>query len=383
MIRTVFLIIHVTAVVLVTGCSSGTLTGGTWEKNFGKNGRDRILGLARVEDAYLVTGYSVSKRTNEDILVMKLDSSGKFRWGRRYGGKEYDRGYSITGSEYGFVVVGTTDTGSRGARDIWVLSLDREGDVVWNRVIGGFKEDYGFSVKSLGDGFIIAGTTGSFNVGGQKVWVIKLDMDGKMVWEKKYGRGRISYCYDIDVTEEGFVLTGSRLKSGSHDLLVILIDKFGQMIWERSYGSSGDEYGKSVKRVEDGFIIAGSTNSKGSGKSDAWVLRLDEKGRVLWEGTFGRAGTDSAERIAMSGENFIVAGYSSERVNTLQSEAWIFKLDKNGALLWSRLFRNASYAAGVVADNSGYFTAGSLINPVDKKKGFWAARLNKKGLIIK
>ncbi len=371
------------AVILILGCSGASVAGQTWEKNFGKNSRDRILACEKVEGGYLVTGYAVSKRTHEDVLVMKLDPAGKFLWGRRYGGKEYDRGYSLAGSDYGFVVVGTTDSGSRGARDIWILGLDREGDIVWNKIIGGFKEDYGFAVKRLSDGFIIAGTTGSFNISGQQIWVIRLDRDGKTVWDKKYGINKISYCYDIDITGEGFVLTGSTLNGNNYDLVVIVIDQFGERLWDRVYGGSGDEFGRSVRRVEDGFVVAGSTSSKGSGGSDAWVLRLNEKGSILWEGSFGRGGSDSAERIAVSGEDFIIAGYSSDRINLFKRQAWIFKLDKNGVLLWSRMFENASYAAGVVVEKSGYFVTGSLTNPVDKKKGFWAARLNKNGLIEK
>ncbi len=379
----IFFLLFFLFLLPINESSGSRLMGETWEKNFGRNSRDRILGLAKADDGYLVTGYAVSAKRDEDILVMKLDPAGNISWGKRYGGKEYDRGYAITGSDYGSVVVGVTDNGKGRARDIWVLSLDRDGDVLWNKVIGGFEEDYGFSVKRLSDGFIIAGSTRSFNVRGQQIWVIKLNKEGKTVWDKKYGIKKINYCYDIDVTGDGFILTGSAHNGDNYDLMVLLIDRYGKKLWRRVYGGSGDEHGRSVRSLEDGFIVAGSTTSKGSGGSDAWILRLDEKGELLWERSFGRGGSDSAEKIEKSGDDFVIAGYSSERLHILKSQAWIFKVDKNGNLGWSRFFKNGSYAAGVVSDSRGYFTAGSLINPLGKGESLWAARLNKTGLIKK
>ena len=43
-----------------------------------------------------------------------------------------------------------------------------------------------------------------------------------------------------------------------------------------------------------GCILGGSTASFGAGRDDAWCVKLDSAGNVLWQKTYGGANSDSA-----------------------------------------------------------------------------------------
>src|SRR5512143_2047845 len=68
--------------------------------------------------------------------------------------------------------------------------------------------------------------------------------------------------------------------------------------WARTYGGAGDEQASSRQlTTEGGYIVAGSTRSVGAGDLDAWVVKLDSSGNVVWQRTYGGASTDLAHDI--------------------------------------------------------------------------------------
>ena len=72
--------------------------------------------------------------------------------------------------------------------DIWVLKLDRDGTITWQKTYGGSGYDDAYSIQQTSDGgYIVAGDTYSFGAGSGDVWVLKLDQCGNITWQKTYG----------------------------------------------------------------------------------------------------------------------------------------------------------------------------------------------------
>src|ERR1700719_3184028 len=68
--------------------------------------------------------------------------------------------------------------------------------------------------------------------------------------------------------------------------------------WARTYGGASDDRANSVQPTSDGgFVVAGRTSSFGAGSADAWVLKLDASGNVIWQKTYGGTATDEAADI--------------------------------------------------------------------------------------
>jgi hypothetical protein len=160
-----------------------------------------------------------------DIFVLKLDSSGNHVWSRGYGSVHIDQGRGVSATSDGGALVtgvfqGTVDFGggpltSAGADDIFVLKLDSSGKHVWSRRYG-HQEDFGWSVSATSDGGALV--TGSFEgtvdfgggplarAGFDDIFVLKLDSSGNHVWSRGYGSVHIDQGRGVSATSDGGAL---------------------------------------------------------------------------------------------------------------------------------------------------------------------------------
>lgn len=124
---------------------------------------------------------------SEHVWVLKADSDGEIEWQKMYGDKvEQGNAYSIVQTEQGeFAVCGYRAMDGKENADIWVMKIDRDGELIWQRIYGGEEPDFGFRIQANSDGFVVAGTTESFGArGGADALVMKLDDDGRVIGEK-------------------------------------------------------------------------------------------------------------------------------------------------------------------------------------------------------
>jgi hypothetical protein len=101
--------------------------------------------------------------------------------------------------------------------------------------------------------------------------------------------------------------------------------------WAKTYGGAGYDYATSIQQTTDGgYIVAGFTDSLGAGEDDFWVLKLDARGDVVWQKTYGGGGWDEASSIQQTTDGgYIVAGFTYSFRARL-NDGWVLKLDRNG-----------------------------------------------------
>lgn len=183
---------------------------------------------------------------NQDIFVLKLDSSGSFIWGKSMGGAADDIGYSInvdasgniftTGMFAGIVDFdpgpGMTNLTAIGSWDMFVQKLDSNGNFVWSKSIGGFFDDRGYSIGV--DAFGNIYTTGKFegtvdfdpgpgitnliSAGNEDIFIQKLDASGNFLWAGSIGGASLDLAASITVDALNNVYaTGSFMNTGDFD----------------------------------------------------------------------------------------------------------------------------------------------------------------------
>ncbi len=140
---------------------------------------------------------------------------------------------------------------------------------------------------------------------------------------------------------------------------------------------ASDDYAESVQATSDGgYILAGGTNSFGAGNYDAWCVKLDASGNVLWQKTYGGASADIAESVqATSDGGYILAG-------SCQSDAWCVKLDASGNVLWQKTYGSAdndnAWAVQATSDG-GYILAGNTNSFGAGNSDVWCLKLSSTG----
>jgi stress response protein SCP2 len=269
---------------------------------------------------------------------MKLDENGVVEWQKAYGGTGRDYTSPVQQTlDGGYIVVGWTYSFGNGGVDLWLFKLDENGDIVWQKTYGGTGNEYGWFVQQTSDGgYIVVGETTSSGAGNADAWVIKLDANGNVTWQKTYGGTGDDYAYAIQQTLDlGYIVAAetNSFGAGSSDVWVFKLDANGNVTWQKTYGGTGSEFPWFTQQTQDlGYIVAAETNSFGAGQYDGWLLKLDANGNVTWQKTYGGSGNDYAWFAQQTSDGgYIVAG-DSESFGQGGRDAWILKLDSSGSI---------------------------------------------------
>jgi len=245
-----------------------------------------------IDGGYVFTGYQRcldsqhKTRTADDLLVCKSDSLGVKIWGCLFGGEGIDHGHSIQQTrDGGFVVAGYTNSFGAGDYDFWVLKLTSAGQLEWSSTLGGKNRDEAREVRQTADGgYIVIGHTESFGAGNSDIWLLKLNGWGRIQWQKTYGGPRADYGHSVYPTVDGgFIVAGetSSFGSGGVDAWIFKLDSKGAIQWEKTYGGAKNDGVFSVRPLRgSGYIAAGQTSSFGAGGFDVLVMKLGTNGNI-------------------------------------------------------------------------------------------------------
>lgn len=267
-----------------------------------------------------------------------------------------------------FIVAGFTfsDDGDvkkfKGYCDIWVLKLSNSGSLIWQKTIGGSKKDEAYSIaETLDGGCIVAGLTESSDIdaanykGKSDFLVVRLDGDGNILWEKLLGGSDLDEASSVIQTSDGgyfvagmsmsgdFDLSGN---NGNYDYWMVKLDRAGNVQWQQSMGGSESDLAFSACETYYGsYIIAGYSASKdgdisaNKGGGDAWVVNLSGDGDILWEKSLGGSSQDIAYSICPTIDGaFVAAGSSASRDGDLSGnngldDFWAVKISSEESIL--------------------------------------------------
>lgn len=287
-----------------------------WESLLGTGSARSVQQTA--DGGYLVAGWTTGQPGDGSaIFVIKTDAQGNKAWERVLPGNGFSTGYGViqTG-DGGAVVVGDTKSKTRDDHDVSVAKLDARGNETWEKNYGGLGCDYGAAVLQTNDGgYLVAGGTESFGAGLYDVYLIRLDGQGRQLWQQTYG-GKGSDCgYALlQAGDGGYVIAGSSdsTPSGQTNVYLIKVDDNGRLLWERGYGGDRDSYGWSLLQTGDGgYLIAGETEVVGAagGGFKSYLIRTDAQGSEIWERILGGEDYGTAYAVWPAGDGgYLLAG---------------------------------------------------------------------------
>lgn len=346
-----------------------------------------LAGEARSKNGDL-TG--VATTAAREGWVIKMDKDFAIVWQKVYPG--HDISSVAETKDGGSVLTGTSRSipGGFGGSDMFITKLDAVGNIQWEKPFGGSDEDYGQTVKVTSDGgYVAVGITSSVNGqvtgnhGGEDIWVVKLDVSGNIQWQKTLG-GSSSDQVDIPVgnkicetPEGGYVIAGFTYSSdgdipdsrNAQSSFIAKLDAAGNKLWANTYGNSGwGTAPASIKiTLDEKYIVTGRTTSAfftgyhGADGSydDAFVMKLDTDGQIIWQRAYGGAGSESGWDVAPQSDGGYVMtaqanSYDGDVSGELGGEdAWVVKLDAVGNIVWQKIYGGSGYDYGrVILENA-------------------------------
>ncbi len=415
-----------------------------WQNTIGGNDYDWGDFIEVSNDGnYLLGGYSYSNISDDksensrgagDYWFIKIDdTSGNLLWQKTIGGNNFD--HLTSGKETkdgGYILGGYSSSGisgektqsSRGADDYWIVKLDANRNIIWDKTFGGTGMDRLTSIIQTDDGGYLLGGSSDSNISGEKtensrgsldMWVIKTDSSGNIMWQKTFGGSNGDWVQSILKTPDGgYLLAGSSHSNisgdktqnsrGAGDYWVLKIDSLGAIVWQKTIGGNNGDYAKSIIATSDGnYLIAGDSFSTISGEKtenkinnsdDAWLLKLNKDGQILWQKVIGGDDTEILADIRMTSDNGFILGIMSysgisgnkTEVSRGQRDYWMVKLDSTGKFEWDKTIGGDSLdqtQSIVQAKDGGYVTLGWSQSNIsgdktENKSGlqdFWVVKL--------
>ena len=241
------------------------------------------------DGGYIIAGWTQPDNDLGDFLLIKTDNNGQILWKKNYGGNSSEGSSSVQQSnDGGYIIIGSTSSYGAGGFDMLMIKTDLNGNFEWNKTIGGLNDDKGASVLQTDDwGYIIVGSTESFGAGDSDAWLIKTDCNGDHIWMKTFGGKYDDSAYSVDITTDGgYIIIGmtESYGAGGSDIWLIKTDSSGNEQWNKTFGRNGNDYGFSIQVTADGgYIFAGITRPYANGidgYSDGWIYKTDSSGNI-------------------------------------------------------------------------------------------------------
>lgn len=381
------------------------------------------------------TGNKTSDNNGDlDYWVWKMDESGELDWQKSFGGSGFDLLQSIRNTkDGGFILAGTSSSSNdfqkkevcKGNTDFWVIKLDAKGEEQWQKTIGGSGQDEllcGFQTRD--GGYMLGGSSSSSpspltpdgenekdnsiknskpdlyaksekSRGNMDYWIMKLDKDGLVQWQKTYGGEYADLLRSMEQTKDGGYILGGYsnssqsgekvdTNSGIGDYWILKIDGIGGIEWQKTYGGNGDNQLYVLHQTEDGgYIAGGNSNSSttltakgGNVRSgtDFWVLKMDEKGAIVWSETYDYGKVDILTSLVENKDHsYLIGGYAQNESSnaigkfTKKDEEGIndyiaLKIDEKGEVLWDKTVGSAGediLRKLIETRDGGYLMAGT------------------------
>lgn len=324
-----------------------------WALTYGSPGSDFAASVVTLEEGgYLAAGYTDSFGAGkQDGWVWRLNDDGGVVWQKVYGGAEDDTFAAVVNAAAGgFVAVGTTRSFDVVGQDAWVARLDAQGRSLWQNAYGGTGNETASAIWSpLDGGYWVAGSTSSGSAGGDDGWVWRLDAAGEVIWQMAYGGAAVdTFAAVVGTTDGNFVVAGETWSFGAalSDAWVLKLDREGNVLWQNRYGGALADGARALQPTADGgVVVAGYTDSLGMGGRDAWVWQLDTAGEVVWQFALGDVGTDETHGLLRLPDKGLLVVGATDSFGAGNGDAWAARLDANGQLVWQR-----AYGGSVAAD---------------------------------
>jgi Secretion system C-terminal sorting domain len=411
------------------------------DKTFGGNHIEQFVSIVKInENSLAICGLSSTflngdktdpscnydSLYNAEVWLIKIDSYFNIIWNKSLGGQENEASSQMLLTNNNNIIVSTFSQSDSTCEktehnrslpitlyDYWVCLVDTNGNVIWDKTLGGTTTDEVPFGMQLGTGdFIVVGRSGSPISGDKTVanhggsasdyWAVKLDSLGNKIWDNVYGGTGVEPASSFPINNRGisilpcetgsFIIAGnvnspisgdvSDSSFGGRDIWIIKIDSAGNKIWDKRYGgtTNNDETSQIIKTT-DGFIIVATTASPQGGSisdptigggtaADVWLIKLDSLGNKQWDKRYGGVGGDIGASIVLApGGGYWVsastnspAGFDVTDTSYGGNDYWIFKIDSAGNKLWDKRFGGPGndFASNfVIMPDTSIFLSGS------------------------
>jgi hypothetical protein len=221
-------------------------------------------------------------------------STNNFVWARSFDEEENRElsGCMTIDTLNSYIIGGTVFRSDTGFTDAWVLKLNADGKMIWNKYVGeAFNDGVDLLAVNqrneiLGAGYTCMGMDSS----SRESWLFKLGPDGQKIWSRNVGKMHIN---NILISSTGTISLGGYQvnDSSGRKYAVVVLNENGKRLWTRTYTGKG-EIVKISECPDKNILLTGNH----------WSAKINPKGYLIWENFFTPADSILAVQVLPKGE---------------------------------------------------------------------------------
>ncbi|AYZ13717.1 T9SS C-terminal target domain-containing protein [Chryseobacterium arthrosphaerae] len=337
-----------------------------WEKYFAGQNHDYLSATVTTQDGgFLLAGTSYSgkgldkkedSRGGSDIWLIRLNEFGDELWQKTLGTSSDEEARSvIQTTDLGFFVAGNVQNSSKGygSKDVWITRLDKDGKELSGLILGGKGLDEVEKMIPTKDGGALLGIysrSSEFRDSGSGIRTSESKSSTTNTASRNLSSATSTAISQMPKASSNF---------GEGDYWIVKLDKNGKVEWEKSYGGKGDDHIRTVALTSTGYIIGGESRSERSGNktvgtqegTDLWLIALNERGDEQWQKSYNFKNRDvlmGMSVITKTQESrtksqdvttgILLGGYTQAegRIEKDDETFWMLYLDQNGNEQWRK-----------------------------------------------
>jgi hypothetical protein len=219
----------------------------------------------------------------------------------------------------------------------------------WSRTIGTAQVNEGlFDLRRAANGDVLAA---GFTVApgpSMAGWQMRVDAQDGSVQSQSI----VTHPFASTADAAGIAADGGALFTGrdvldifvKHDAWAVRTDAQGQVLWSRGFTREGvgRQFLFDASELADGsWVLCGTSGLTDEPPQAGWVVRLSAQGALLSQHEYAAGEADSLYSIAPTADGGFVAAGTTTSSGAGGEDAWVLKLDAAGAIQWQRTFGGA------------------------------------------
>ncbi|MCW3160455.1 T9SS type A sorting domain-containing protein [Chryseobacterium oryctis] len=327
-----------------------------WEKYFSGQNHDFLSAtVATQEGGFLLAGTSYSgkgldkkeeSKGGSDIWLVRINEFGDEMWQKTIGSSTDEEAKAVVQTtDLGFFVAGSfvsaqdSQYKGYGSKDILVIRLDKNGGIASQIVLGGKGLDEVEKMIPTKDGGVLVG----------------IYSRSSAVQSKKYNvpsteTSDTRHFTSVQKNTENF---------GEGDYWLIKLNKDGKLEWEKNFGGKGDDHLRTLSLTSTGYLVGGESRSERSGNktsgleegTDIWLVSINEKGEEIWQKSYNFKNRDVLMGMSVihsaddkSSKGILLGGYTQAegRIEVDDETFWMLYLNSEGKEEWRKHVKGES-----------------------------------------
>ncbi|ROH91393.1 T9SS C-terminal target domain-containing protein [Chryseobacterium cucumeris] len=331
-----------------------------WEKYFSGQNHDYLSATVTTQDGgFLLAGTSYSgkgldkkedSKGGSDIWLIRINEFGDELWQKTLGSSSDEEARAvIQTTDLGFFVAGNVQNSVKGygSKDVWITRLDKNGKELSQLILGGKGLDEVEKMIPTRDGGALLGIYSRSS---------EVRVSGS---EKDSGMRGADSASNVQNPNPVSRIAKSTENFGEGDYWIVKLDKNGKVEWEKNFGGKGDDHLRTLALTSTGFIIGGESRSERSGNktvdieegTDLWLIALNERGEEQWQKSYNFKNRDILMGMSVlhsaddkSSKGILLGGYTQAegRIQTDDETFWMLYLDQNGNEQWRKHVKGES-----------------------------------------